>query len=156
HPCDQSLTHEETSTSQTGQQGEQELLPEQPKSDSNQQTLPPPRRDTDRALTLEDAIALAFQNQPRLRIFRAGVEQARGREESAFAPYLPVISAYSRAFMANDPNGPSGGLPLPALELGTARGSQSFALQELLLQWTLWDFGRTYGRHQQAVLSTDI
>jgi outer membrane protein TolC len=69
---------------------------------------------------------------------------------------MPTIRAYTRAFAADDPNGPSGGVPLPALELGTAKGTQNFVVQELLLQWTLWDFGRTYGRYQQAALNVDI
>jgi hypothetical protein len=48
------------------------------------------------ALTLPDAIALAFRLQPRLRASLESIEQARGNEDIAFAAFLPVLtSAYS-------------------------------------------------------------
>jgi outer membrane protein TolC len=105
-------------------------------------------------LTLEQALALALENQPRLRVARESIHQAVGRAEVAFAPFLPTATAYSRAFAAENPDQLR--VPLPALELGTARGGQNFVVQELLLQWTLWDFGRTYGRSQQAGFAVDI
>jgi hypothetical protein len=47
-------------------------------------------------LTLPDAIALAFQLQPRLRASLESIEQAQGREDIAFAAFLPLLtSAYS-------------------------------------------------------------
>jgi outer membrane protein TolC len=135
---------------------EQELAPENAPPRADDPEAPAGNHEPAKPLTLDEAIALAFQYQPRLRIFQESIEQARGRGESAFAPFLPQLTAYTRAFTAHDPSGPEGGVPLPALELGTARGSQNFVVQELLLQWTLWDFGRTYGRYQQAALGIDI
>jgi len=105
-------------------------------------------------LNLERAIALGLQNQPLLRVARESIQQAVGRAEVAFAPFLPTASAYTRAFIGQNPEQER--VPLPALELGTARGGQNFVVQEMLLQWTLWDFGRTYGRFQQAGLAVDI
>jgi hypothetical protein len=43
-------------------------------------------------LTLPDAIALAFQQQPRLRASLESIEQARGREDIAFAAFLPALT----------------------------------------------------------------
>ena len=43
-------------------------------------------------LPLPDAIALAFQRQPRLRVFLEGIQQAAGRNDIAFAPFLPTLS----------------------------------------------------------------
>ena len=49
-----------------------------------------------KALTLPDAIALAFRLQPRLRASLESIQQARGRDDIAFAAFLPVLtSAYS-------------------------------------------------------------
>src|SRR5262245_52395728 len=40
------------------------------------------------SLPIEEAISLAFQRQPRLRVFLEGIQQAGGRSDIAFAPYL--------------------------------------------------------------------
>src|SRR5258707_892235 len=46
-----------------------------------------------RPLSLSDAIETAFRLQPRLRVYLEGVEQARGGEQVAFAPFLPTAAA---------------------------------------------------------------
>src|SRR5205823_1636414 len=47
-------------------------------------------------LPLPDAIATAFRLQPRLRVFLETVEQARGAETIAAAPFYPAaVAAYS-------------------------------------------------------------
>ncbi|MBI3408598.1 MAG: TolC family protein, partial [Planctomycetes bacterium] len=108
------------------------------------------------SLTLEAALELAFQRQPRLRLFWEHVEQARGRGETAFAPFLPQISAIGQGFSGRNPRNPLDAAGLPAPEFPTTRGPQDFAFLEMMLQWTLWDFGRTYGRYQQAELGVAI
>ena len=57
-----------------------------------------------------DAIALAYQLQPRLRVFLEGVVQARGTETIAVAPFLPTaVAGYSAGgFDLN-----AGGAPIP-------------------------------------------
>jgi outer membrane protein len=113
-------------------------------------------REPTRPLTLEDAISLAFQYQPRLRIFQERVEEARGRSDVAFAPFLPQVNLIERGFIGHNPSGPSDGIALPLPEFPDAPGYQNYAVSEFYLQWTMWDFGRTYGRFQQAELVIDI
>src|SRR5262249_45311003 len=43
-------------------------------------------------LTLPDAIALAFRLQPQLRASLESIQQARGREDIAFAAFLPTLT----------------------------------------------------------------
>jgi outer membrane protein TolC len=109
-----------------------------------------------KAITLEDAIMLAFRNQPRLRLFQERVEEARGRGQAAFAGYLPTLQWNNRSFQGRNPTGPQDGVALPLSEFSDARGYQSYVVSELFLQWTLWDFGRTTGRYHQAELNIDI
>jgi outer membrane protein len=117
-------------------------------------------------LTLSDAIALAFQLQPRLRVSLESIQQARGREDIAFAAYLPVLtSAYSVGGF--DLNVGGTGIPLPnsppftflpgtgALPVGLDI-RPGYELAELKLQWLICDFGRRLGRYNQAGLAADI
>jgi outer membrane protein TolC len=117
-------------------------------------------------LALPDAIALAFDLQPRLRASLESISQARGREDIAFAAYLPTLtSAYSvGGFDLNVggagialPNSPpftflpgTGSLPV-GLDVKTG-----YELAELKLQWLVCDFGRRMGRYNQAGLAVDI
>jgi outer membrane protein TolC len=116
--------------------------------------------------TLPDAIALAFRLQPRLRASLESIQQARGREEIAFAAFLPTLSGgYSVG--AFDVRAGGGGLQIPnspafsfvpftgAVPLGLNIQS-GYDLAELKLQWLVCDFGRRLGRHNQAGLATDI
>jgi outer membrane protein len=124
-----------------------------PTADAGQDAVPlghtPP-------LTLDDAIALAFQFQPRLRLFQERVEQARSRGDAAFAAYLPQVTYFNRGFVGENPTGPAGGFGLPLPEFSDAPGYQTYAVSELFMQWTLWDFGRTTGRYRQAGIGIDI
>ena len=52
--------------------------------------LPPPGPRT--VLSLNQAIDLAFNQHPRLRVFLQGVEQARGLKDAAYAPFLPTAA----------------------------------------------------------------
>jgi outer membrane protein TolC len=111
---------------------------------------------TSHAITLDDAIGLAFKNQPRLRLFQERVYQAQSRGEAAFAGFLPQLSFMSRAFAGENPLGPSTGFALPLPEFSDAPGYQTYTVAELFLQWTLWDFGQTLGRYRQAEIGVDI
>jgi outer membrane protein len=117
-------------------------------------------------LTLPDAIAMAFRLQPRLRASLESIAQAQGKEDIAFAAFLPVASAaYSGGGFNLDAGG--AGVPLPnsppftflpftgtvpiGLDIHTG-----YALAELKLQWLVCDFGRRLGRFNQAGIASDI
>jgi outer membrane protein TolC len=116
--------------------------------------------------TLADAIALAFRLQPRLRASLESIEQARGREDIAFAAFLPsVTSAYSTGGFGLDAGGV--GLPIPgggaftfvpfngALPVGLDIHT-GYELAELKLQWMVSDFGRRSGLYRQTGFAADI
>jgi outer membrane protein len=120
-------------------------------------------------LTLPDALALAFRLQPRLRASLESIRQAQGREDIAFAAFLPTVTGgylaggyYVQAggtgfSIPGVPNSPSFTiLPL----LGTVpvglEGQTGFEVAELKLQWLVCDFGRRLGRYNQAGLALDI
>jgi outer membrane protein TolC len=117
-------------------------------------------------LTLAEAIALAFWLQPRLRASLESIEQARGREDIAFAAFLPTLTGdYSVGGF--DLNVGGGGLPvpnLPAFSFIPFTGAvpsglkiqSGYELAELKLQWLVCDFGRRLARFNQAGLATDI
>ena len=54
-------------------------------------------QDPAHVLSLAEAIETAFRQQPRLRVFMEGVEQARRGEDIAFAPFLPMVAAGARS-----------------------------------------------------------
>jgi outer membrane protein TolC len=120
-------------------------------------------------LTLPDAVALAFQLQPRLRASLESIRQARGREDIAFAAFLPVLtSAYSVGGFHLNVGG--AGFPIPGLANSPAFAflpftgalpvglniNTGYELAELKLQWLVCDFGRRLGRYNQAGLAVDI
>jgi outer membrane protein TolC len=117
-------------------------------------------------LTLSEAIDTAFRQQPRLRVYLEGVEQARRGEDIAFAPFLPTAAAgYSVGGFDLDVGGNSTPLgPLPGFTFIPAVGSipiglhidTGYELAEIKLQWLICDFGRRLGRYRQAGLATDI
>jgi outer membrane protein TolC len=134
---------------------------------------PPPGREAGRQpgqpLTLADALDLAFRLQPRLRASLESIQQARGKEDIAFAAFLPVLSTgYSTGGFELNAGG--AGLPLPSLPNSPPftfvpfTGSipiglniqTGYELAELKLQWLICDFGRRLGRYNQAGLATDI
>jgi outer membrane protein TolC len=99
--------------------------------------------------SLPQAVAFGLQNNPRLQAALAAIERARGQEQLAFAPFLPQVDFLSHGGVTSPNLGPSSagatGIILP-----TGGGVHGFAQAELQLQWTVWDFGRTAGRYQQA------
>src|SRR4029453_19154449 len=144
---------------------------------SSSEPLPAPRpvnlsaaetldEPTGRPLALPDAIALAFQRQPRLRVYLEGIQQAVGRNDIAFAPFMPMVStAYSvGGFDIN-----SGGIPVtpgavpgcnvipPGFTLPVGFNvSTGYELAELRLQWLICDFGRRLGIYNASRLAIDL
>jgi outer membrane protein TolC len=120
-------------------------------------------------LTLADAVNLAFQLQPRLRASLESIQQARGREDIAFAAFLPTLSS---GYVVGGYHIQAGGVgfPIPGVPnspnftifplLGTIpvglQGQTGFEVAELKLQWLLCDFGRRLGRYNQAGLAVEI
>jgi outer membrane protein len=120
-------------------------------------------------LTLPDAIALAFRLQPRLRASLESIQQAQGKEDIAFAAFLPTVSA---GYLAGGFHIQAGGIgfPIPGVPnsprftifplLGSIpvglQGQTGFEVAELKLQWLVCDFGRRLGRYNQAGLAVDI
>jgi outer membrane protein TolC len=117
-------------------------------------------------LTLPDAVNLAFRLQPRLRATLESIAQARGREDIAFAAFLPTLtSAYSVGGFDLTVGG--NGIPLPnsppfnfipftgAVPIGLDIKT-GYEAAELKLQWLVCDFGRRLGRYNQAGLAVDI
>jgi outer membrane protein TolC len=119
--------------------------------------------------TLDQAIDTAFRLQPRLRASLESIQQAQGREDIAFAAFLPVATAgYSSGGF--DLNVGGAGLPLPglpgsppftfapftgALPVGL-KIETGYELAELKVQWLVCDFGRRMGRYNQAGLALTI
>jgi outer membrane protein TolC len=124
------------------------------------------RKVAAQTLALSDAIATAFRQQPRLRVFLESVEQARRGEDIAFAPFLPMaVAGYSVGGFDLEVGGNSAPLgPVPGFTFIPALGSvpiglninTGYELADLKLQWLICDFGRRLGRYRQAGLAVDI
>src|SRR5258706_559908 len=102
------------------------------------------------AFSLADAIAFAQQHSPRLRSARAAIERARGLEQAAFAPFLPEIDFRFQSGATSNNEGPGATGPTGFLLPNSTPGTHSYVQTELQLLWTLYDFGRRAGRHNQA------
>jgi outer membrane protein TolC len=109
---------------------------------------------------------LAFRLQPRLRASLESIQQARGREDVAFSAFLPIATtAYSVGGFALDAGG--AGVPLPGggsftfvpftgtLPIGLDVHT-GYELAELKIQMLVCDFGRRWGKYNQAGLGVDI
>jgi outer membrane protein len=111
-------------------------------------------------ITLPEAIETSFRMQPRLRVFLESVDEAQGRADVAFAPFLPTLSggisgggfdldvtgqAQSFSFL------PPGAVIPIGLDLASGYG-----LAEVRMQWLICDFGRRSGRYCQAELGVEI
>jgi outer membrane protein TolC len=123
-------------------------------------------------LTLPDAIALAFQRQPRLRAHLESIEQARGLKGIAQSLFLPTLgTAYSAGGFDLNVGGQPLKLPTPggagavsgftvlppgfALPVGLNLNT-GYELAELKLQWLVIDFGKRLGTYEAAKIGVDI
>src|SRR5262245_55282604 len=146
-----------------------QALPTPPQPDRTVQNSTTPEVLAETAgqpLPLDDAIALAFQRQSRLRVYLEGIQQAAGQSDLAFAPFLPMVgTGYSVGGFDLNVGGrpvPVGPLPgftvLPpgfALPVGLNINT-GYELAELKLQWLICDFGRRLGRYNQSLLAIDL
>ena len=118
-------------------------------------------------LQLPDAIATAFRQQPRLRVFIEAVQQARGVQTVAAAPFYPAaVAGYSVGGLHLDVGGE--GIPFgpgtPNFNFVPFNGSvpvglglnTGYEVAELKLAWLITDFGKRLGRYRQAELGVDI
>ena len=118
-------------------------------------------------LPLPDAIATAFRRQPRLRVFLETVEQARGTETIAAAPFYPAALATYHVG-GFDLNAGGAGVPIGAgspnfnflpftgaVPVGLDLRS-GYELAELKVAWLITDCGKRLGRYRQADLAVDI
>jgi outer membrane protein TolC len=112
---------------------------------------------------------LAFRLQPTLRASLESIQQAQGREDIAFAAFLPTVTS---SYLAGGYHIQAGGTGFPILGvpnspnftvlplLGSVpvglQGQTGFEVAELKLQWLVCDFGRRLGRYNQAGLALDI
>jgi outer membrane protein TolC len=122
-------------------------------------------------LALPEAIALAFQLQPRLRSALERIEQAASREDIVLAAFLPVATtAYHVGGFHLDVKGP--GIPLGQAGQQLAKSftfipftgsvpvglniNTGYEVAELKVQWLICDFGQRLARFKQAGLALDV
>ena len=106
-------------------------------------------------LTLQQVIDYAYRYNPRLRLLRERVNQAREGKQMAFSAFLPEASISSRGLRGTD----RFSIPtIPSYVGNVAFGgsADSFLSAELNLQWVVWDFGRTTGRYEQMKAGEEI
>jgi outer membrane protein TolC len=96
-----------------------------------------------------------LQNNPRLRAALAAIERAGGEEAVAFAPFLPQVDMLNRYVATGKSTLPGAPGPTGVVNV-TGIGHYAVWQSELQLQWTLYDFGRTAGRHGQAAVRAKI
>jgi outer membrane protein len=124
-----------------------------------------------RPLALPDAIALAFQLQPRLRSALENIEQAARRQDIVHAAFLPVATT---AYHVGGFHLGVGGEGIPLGQAGQQLAqaftfvpfagalpvglniNTGYEVAELKVQWLICDFGRRLGRYRQAGLALDI
>jgi outer membrane protein len=118
---------------------------------------PPPQVER---ITLPEAIETALRMQPRLRVFLEGINEAQGRADVAFSPFLPTLSGgISGGGFDLDVTGQSQSFsflpPGATIPIGLDLAS-GYGLAEVRLQWLICDFGRRSGRYCQAELGVEI
>jgi outer membrane protein len=124
------------------------------------ESVPCDHRTVDHPLTVSEAIELAYQMQPQLRVYLEGIRQAQGKSEIAFSPFLPRVGVgyHVGAFNLNT-GGEANGLailpPGAAFPLGVNVGTP-YELADLRLQWLICDFGKRLGVYRQSQLAVDI
>jgi outer membrane protein TolC len=111
--------------------------------------------DPGKVWTLAEAIEFGLNNNPRLRAAAEAIAMAQGGKQAAFAPFLPsAVSSIKYVASASEVPGFSGTFVPYVIGLGP--GVQEFDMAEMQVQWTLWDFGRSLGRYEQAAERVDV
>jgi outer membrane protein len=111
-------------------------------------------------ITLPEAIESAFRYQPRLRVYLESINEAQGRADVAFSPYLPTLSAgiSGGGFDLDVTGQPQSFSFLPpgaTVPIGLNLES-GYGLAEVRMQWLICDFGRRSGHYCQAELGVEI
>lgn len=148
----------ETSAKLPGDRGET-LIPPPPANASSTPSVETSQAQVER-ITLPEAIETAFRMQPRLRVFLEGINEAQGRADVAFSPFLPTLSGgISGGGFDLDVTGQSQSFsflpPGATIPIGLDLSS-GYGLAEVRLQWLICDFGRRSGRYCQAELGVEI
>jgi outer membrane protein len=115
-------------------------------------------------LTLSKAVARAMENNPELAIDAPGQEAARLDFKAARAGYLPRVDFEQSYLAGNNPvfvfgtlltqqRFAAGNFALPALNSPDSVGNLQ---TRATVQQTIWDFGRTRDRRDQARMGIDI
>jgi len=99
--------------------------------------------------SVTEAVNFARANNPRLRAARANIDRARGQEAVAFSPFLPQFDILSQTGYTSNNQGP-GSPGAAGFLIGTGDGAHQYAQAEMVLQWTLYDFGRTSSRFREV------
>jgi outer membrane protein TolC len=105
--------------------------------------------------SLPEAVEFGLKNNPRLMAALAAIEQARGQEKVAFSPFLPQVALLTHSGVTSPKLGPAAA-GTTGIVISGADDIHSFAQVSLEMQWTLYDFGRTVGRFQQATARAHI
>jgi len=111
-------------------------------SDSNRET-----ESKDEELSLDEAVAIALRDNPRLRQLSARAAAARAQSDVAFAPFLPEVGTSIRYAGFSTPILPGGSFVPATLTTGVT----SFMIAEAGAQYTITDFGRRAGKYGQSV-----
>jgi outer membrane protein TolC len=109
-------------------------------------------------LTLEQALRLTGQVNPTVEAAWARVQRARSGEQVVFADFLPSATARFR-HVDGGPDTYTFPTQPPAGTVGVMTFSDrthEHDQTELYLQWLVCDFGRRWGRYDQATLSREI
>ncbi len=109
--------------------------------------LPLPEAERLEVMTLDETIAIALAQNPRLRQEMARLGGARADVDIAYAPFLPQIGTGFRYSDFSAPVLPGGSFVPASLNAGV----KDFVIAEAGVQWTLYDFGRTQGHYAQSV-----
>jgi outer membrane protein len=125
----------------------QEFPMELPATDQLPDPLPFTSAAALESMTLDEAVATALAQNPRLRQAMARVGGASANVDVAYAPFLPQVGTSFRYSGFSTPVLPGGSFVPASLNDGVT----SFVVAEAGLQWTLYDFGRTQGRYGQAL-----
>jgi outer membrane protein len=150
----------EAKAEQTGDSPDKGLPAEELPAPLSFETVASDHRTVDHPLTVAEAIDLAHQMQPQLRVYVENIRQAQGKSEIAFSPFLPrvVVGYHAGGFDLNTGGEATGIAILPpggSLPLGITVDT-AYELTEMKLQWLVCDFGRRLGVYRQSQLAVDI
>ncbi len=105
-------------------------------------------------ISLDEAIEIAYRGSPALRLADEAIEEARAGKDIARSAFLPQATAgYGYNWRNRQPGSITRGLPV---HIGIEAGERQFQQAEVVVQMTVWDFGRSLSRYEQAKLGVDV